>query len=313
MKLDMDTKKIEIEYFIVDVFTDVKYGGNQLAVFVDLDDRFSNSEMQDVAKEFNFSEVSFIKRIINLDTFEVRIFTPEYEVPFAGHPVLGTAYVISRYLLKHPRKKITLQVPIGGINVLLDSPENIEECLFIMEQPQPIFGELVSIGEIANGLLLDNDLFDKSLPIQQINTGLPYLIIPLNNLNAINSLKIDVQSAISFLKAKEMYKSNNDSGLTTSFFFVSSETVEKASTYNTRMFCIENEILIEDSATGSANGCFLAYLLKHQKKKVSALVEQGFQMNRKSYIQLEGEMQEGNYKLLVGGKVVPISHGKWLN
>ena len=81
--------------------------------------------------------------------------------------------------------------------------------------------------------------------------------------------------------------------------------------YNARMFCIENGKLIEDAATGSANGCLLAYLLKHQQPKVKALVEQGFQMGRKSYIYLDGERTDADYSLRVGGKVVTLAKGEW--
>ena len=301
----------EIDYYLVDVFTDQKYGGNQLAVLVDFNDQLSPDEMQNIAQEFNFSEVSFIKRRINEGEYQVRIYTPEYEVPFAGHPVLGTSYVIAKHLSPTPVSKLTLQVPVGPIHVSLDLPEIVDDSLFVMEQAQPVFGPTLTAEEVASGLKLDSALIDDRYPIQEISTGLPYLIIPLVNLQAMNSLNIEVQTAISFLKEKGMYKTNSPSGLSTSFFFINPESFESFSDYNARMFCIENEALIEDAATGRANGCFLAWLLKHQKQEVKALVEQGFQMGRKSYVQLEGVVEGDRYLLKVGGKVVPVARGKW--
>ena len=105
--------KESVPFYLVDVFTDVKYGGNQLAVFIDLQDQFDKDHMQAIAKEIGFSEVSFIKEIQEEQYFTVRIFTPEYEVPFAGHPALGTAYVIVKHLMENPSRDIFLKLPIG--------------------------------------------------------------------------------------------------------------------------------------------------------------------------------------------------------
>ena len=93
----------EIEYYLVDVFTTQKYGGNQLAVFVDFENQVSTENMLKIARELNFPEITFIKKSHNNEKFDVRIFTSEYEVPFAGHPSLGTAFIISKYLLPKPK------------------------------------------------------------------------------------------------------------------------------------------------------------------------------------------------------------------
>lgn len=307
----MDIIENGVQYFIVDVFTDVKYGGNQLAVFIDQKDVFSRSEMQEIAREFNFSEVAFIKNRIEINEYSVRIFTPEYEVPFAGHPVLGTAYVVAKYLIKSIVKEVVLHLPIGRIKISLELEDN-DDYTLVMQQSQPRFGELLSIEEISTGLQLAKKSFNINLPIQQISTGLPYLIIPIKDLETMGSLKFDVDDIVRFLKFKGMHKSNSETGLSTSFFFFSRETYEVSNSFNARMFCLENGKIIEDSATGSANGCFLAFLLKYERREISAVVEQGFQMNRKSYIKLEGDVKDGKFKIMVGGKTVPISQGKWL-
>ena len=149
-------------------------------------------------------------------------------------------------------------------------------------------------------------------PIQEVNTGLPYLIIFLKNLESIGNLKLNADSVEQFLKQEKLFKSNNPRGLTTSLFFVTKETVEKQNQYHTRMFVLEGDAIWEDAATGSANGCFLAYLLKHDDNpSQSAIVEQGYEMGRKSILYLDGILKENEYILKVGGQVVPVSEGIW--
>ncbi len=110
----------EIEYYLVDVFTSLKYGGNQLAVFVDFENKVSTENMLKIARELNFPEISFIKKSHNNEKFDVRIFTPEYEVPFAGHPSLGTAFIISKYLLSTPKKSIKLNLKHSSIRIVFE-------------------------------------------------------------------------------------------------------------------------------------------------------------------------------------------------
>lgn len=301
----------EIKYYIVDVFTSLKYGGNQLGVFIDYDNKVSNKNMLNIARELNFSEITFIKKNHNNETFDVRIFTPEYEVPFAGHPSLGTAFIISKYLLPNPKERITLNLKHSKIAINLTSVNNVDKSDFIMEQAKPEFIATYKHEEIAGGLeILLSDL-NRQKPIEEISTGLPYIIIPLINLEKINQLKLDSKKVIEFLIQNKKYKTNSSSGLTTSLFFVTEETFEKSNNFNARMFCIENEKLMEDAATGSANGCFLAYLLKNKSNTVLATIEQGFQMNRKSYINLDGKLINDTYTLKIGGQVVDVSRGKW--
>jgi len=180
-----------------------------------------------------------------------------------------------------------------------------------MQQAEPEFVTRYNHQEIADGLNLKLDILDTQKSIEEITTGLPYIVIPVINLEKINQIKLDSQKVIEFLIEKKKYKTNSTTGLTTSLFFVTEETFEKSNSFNTRMFCIENGNLVEDAATGSANGCFLAYLLKNKSSEISATVEQGFQIGRKSYIHLDGKFKNNKYSLKIGGKVVDVSKGKW--
>ena len=301
----------EIEYYIVDVFTSQKYGGNQLAVFVDFENKVSTENMLKIARELNFPEITFIKKSHNNIKFDVRIFTSEYEVPFAGHPSLGTAFIISKYLLPTPKDSITLNLKHSNISVDLISTNDVDNSYFIMEQAEPEFITTYKHQEIADGLNIELDILNIQKPIEEITTGLPYIIIPVISLEKINQIKLDSRKVVEFLTHKGKYKTNSKTGLSTSLFFVTEETFEKPNSFNTRMFCLENENLIEDAATGSANGCFLAYLLKNKSPEISAIVEQGFQMKRKSYINLDGKFKNDKYSLKIGGKVVELSKGKW--
>lgn len=301
----------EIEYYLVDVFTSLKDGGNQLAVFIDYENKVSKENMLKIARELNFPEITFIKKNHTNEKFDVRIFTPEYEVPFAGHPSLGTAFIISKYLLPKPKERITLNLKHSKIIVDLTSVNDVDKSNFIMEQAEPEFITTYNHQEISDGLGIEFKALNKQKPIEEISTGLPYIIISVINLERINQIKLDSRKVINFLIQNKKHKTNSQSGLTTSLFFVTEETFEKSNNFNARMFCVENKNLIEDAATGSANGCFLAYLLKNESTKISATTEQGFQMNRKSYINLEGMLKDNKYTLRIGGQVVDVGKGKW--
>ncbi|PHS09427.1 MAG: phenazine biosynthesis protein [Kordia sp.] len=248
---------IEIEYYLVDVFTSLKDGGNQLAVFIDYENNVSDKNMLNIAKELNFPEITFIKKNHSNEKFDVRIFTPEYEVPFAGHPSLGTAFIISKYLLPKPKENLTLNLKHSEVIINLSSIDQLDESDFIMKQAQPEFISTYKHQEITNGLGIDFNALNKQKPIEEISTGLPYIIIPIISLEKMNQIKIDSQKAIEFLIQNKKHKTNSITGLTTSLFFVTEETFEKQNNFNSRMFCIENEQLIEDAATGSQMAVFL--------------------------------------------------------
>lgn len=300
-----------VKFYIVDVFAGEKYAGNQLAVFVDLEQQLSSEEMLQMTREINFAESTFIRSIGPDGSFGVRIFTTEYEVPFAGHPTLGTVYILAKHFVEKPLPKITLRLKKGDIPVEIDNPDKLNESRFTMQQAQPDFGESYDAQSVADAFDIPINVLDISMPIQQVNTGLPYLIIFLKDLTSIENIKLNSEKVEEFLKEQNLYKSNSKLGLTTNLFFVTKETVEKENDYHTRMFVLEADAIWEDAATGSANGCFLAYLLNHESASQSAIVEQGYEMNRKSILYLNGERNEDQYKLKVGGQVVPVSEGMW--
>lgn len=300
-----------VKFYIVDVFAPKKYAGNQLAVFVDLKKRLTSEMMLQMTREINFAESTFITAKNDDGSFDVRIFTTEYEVPFAGHPTLGTAYILAKYFAPRLQERLVLRLKKGDIPVEISKPRALEDSRFTMRQAQPDFGKTYDHGEVAELLDIPTDTLDNSKPIFEISTGLPYLIIFLRDLKTIKALKLQSEKLERFLKKHNLHKINNPNGLTTSFFLVCEETVHEENDYHTRMFVLEDEKVWEDAATGSANGCLLAYLLQLEQQQVSAIVEQGFEMGRNSILYLDGKLNNSEYQLNVGGQVIPISEGSW--
>ena len=276
-----------------------------------IEQRLSSNEMLQITREINFAESTFITSIEDDGSFGVRIFTTEYEVPFAGHPTLGTTYILAEHFIKEHREEIVLRLKKGDISVAIDNPEKLKESRFTMQQVQPEFGGIYNTKTVSDAFDIPIEDMDVSMPVHEVNTGLPYLIIFLKDLESIGNLKLNVDQVEQFLKKEKLYKSNNPRGLTTSLFFVTKETTENENDYHTRMFVLEGDTIWEDAATGSANGCFLAYLLKHENKQQSVIVEQGYEMDRKSILYLDGELNNNQYLLKVGGQVVPVCEGMW--
>jgi trans-2,3-dihydro-3-hydroxyanthranilate isomerase len=149
------------KFYIVDVFAEKKYSGNQLAVIRNASN-LSSEEMQKIAFEFNFPETTFIlSDDINNNGFDVRIFTPKEEIPFAGHPTLGTAYIIQNEILSDPDDKVTLNLKVGPIQVTID--KNLG--LFQMQQNQPSFGQLFEADIICEVLSIAKQELDTKFPI----------------------------------------------------------------------------------------------------------------------------------------------------
>jgi trans-2,3-dihydro-3-hydroxyanthranilate isomerase len=300
-----------IPYYLVDVFTDKRFGGNQLAVFIDLDDVLDHDEMLRIAKELNLAEITFVKSNSDNYRFHIRIFTTEYEVPFAGHPSLGTAYIIAKHMVEKPVSEIILEVAEGDIRIAISNPSDLGQSQFTMEQVQPQFYNEYHAHAIFQALNIPKEYLNPKLPIQRISTGLEYIIIPMISIDAIQNIQLDDINAIRWLKEQKLHRTNSHSGRTTSFFFLTSETIDPTNDYYVRMFCIESERLVEDAATGSANGCLLAYLLRHTQSSIKATVEQGYSMNRPSTLHLSGVINDGTYTIKVGGQVVPMAEGRW--
>jgi trans-2,3-dihydro-3-hydroxyanthranilate isomerase len=291
----------KLKFYIVDVFAEEKYAGNQLAVFPDAGS-ISDIQMQKIAKEMNYSETTFIvSGKMENNGYNVRIFTPEREVPFAGHPSLGTAYVIQREIIGKPVKKIKLNLEAGQIPVAFKYTDNLPEKLW-MKQREPEFGRILEPGTVAEVLNLKSDEIDSRSPVQEVSTGMPFIIVPLTNLDAVKKAKIEpnkYRALINDTKAKAI-------------LVFSPETYKEENDLNARMFAPYYGIP-EDPATGSANGCLAGYLVKYryfEEGRINIRVEQGYEINRPSLLYLRAEEIEGKIDINVGGNVIMIAGGE---
>ena len=290
-----------LAFCIVDVFAEEKYAGNQLAV-VRGAETFSDIEMQRIAKEMNYSETTFILSDERRDGgYDVRIFTPETELPFAGHPTLGTAYVIQHEIVKEPVNEIILNLKVGQIPVTLKYTDEQVDVLW-MKQLNPIFGQAFDAGLIAPVLSLDVKDIDNRFPIQDVSTGVPCIIVPLRTLNALK------RATISRNKYYELIKEIQAKGL----LIFCPETYNRENDLNVRFFA-DYYGVPEDPATGSANGCLAGYLVKQGyfgKDRINIRVEQGYEIGRPSLLLLKAEDKDGKIEVYVGGKVIMIAKGE---
>lgn len=289
----------KINYSIVDVFSQGKYTGNQLAVFKNAEN-LSDNEMQQIAKEINFSETTFIlSDSPKNDGYDVRIFTPNEEIPFAGHPTLGTAYIIKDEIIGEQIEKLKLNYKAGQIPVSFD---NQEQTLW-MEQNNPTFGRMLDHNKVADVLTINKDYIDDRFPIQEVSTGLPVIIVPLKSLEAIKKVRINKEKYFELIE-------HTDAKAIMAF---SPETYSVDNNVNVRDFA-DYFGIPEDAATGSSNGCLASYLVKYRyfnKSKINIRVEQGYEMKRPSLLFLQASEENGEITVHVGGKVEKVAQGEW--
>ena len=283
-----------LPFYIVDVFAEKKYSGNQLAVFMDADG-LSTEEMQKIAREINFAESTFITAIQpGNNSASIRIFTAEHEMQFAGHPIIGTSWALMNKIVDtHPRN-FKLSVPIGEI------PIQQSGDLVWLQAAQPRFLDIFSKSDILSFSNLTSTDFDDKLPIQEVTTGSAFVIIPLSSIKALESVRFDLDDMNEWL---QWHCKTNHRALYLYCF-------EKGELYS-RMFCIENNQLIEDAATGSASTCLQAFLLKYHSTEIKMVNHQGDFINRPSQIYFDGELNEDNFDIKIGGKTQFIAKGEW--
>lgn len=290
-----------MHFYMVDVFAETRYSGNQLAVFCD-SGNLSDSEMQTIAREVNFSETTFIKGICEDGSYAVRIYTPEYEVPFAGHPTLGTAYIIRNKLMTEPQDQVTLSLEAGKIPVTRLGGGDAD--IYFMKQLAPEFRNILAVEDLAPVLGLSPDDFDRRFPIQEVSTGLAHIIVPIRSLEALRRVKV----------SRDLYFDLIGRTWAKNIQVFCPEGHGEGKAISTRMFT-DYLGIPEDPATGSGNGCLAGYLVKHRffgSSEIDIRSEQGYEMGRPSVLYLKAGSQENTIQVQVGGKVVPIAEGDFL-
>ena len=281
-------------FYIVDVFAEEKYAGNQLAVVLGGAD-LSDGALGEIALEMNYSETTFVLADEETDGgYDVRIFTPGGEVPFAGHPTLGTAYVIRHEILGEPVDQVTLNLKAGKI------PVTFGEVLWMRQFP-PTFGPTLDPAPTALALNLETTDLDHRFPVQEVSTGLPAIIVPLKNLDALQRCKV----------AWERYVELTGPGKNL-YVFCPEPHEDGPGDLSARMFA--NDLGVpEDPATGSAAGCLAAYLVEHRylgPGSIDVQVEQGYEIRRPSLLYLQASREGEVTNVHVGGKVHLVAKGE---
>jgi trans-2,3-dihydro-3-hydroxyanthranilate isomerase len=292
----------DLAYHIVDVFAERKYAGNPLAVFIDAG-AISSADMQAIAREVNYSETAFITASEQATaTYQVRIFTPAEELPFAGHPSLGTAWIINQVLQQGQGNRITLHLPVGLVPVTFESTGDGSEILW-MKQPEPSFGKILDSGPLPQILGLPATSIDANYPIQEVSTGLPFIIVPLKDLPALQQIVID---RAAFHALIEHTWAQN-------ILVFCPQTHHGLSGISARVFT-DYLGIPEDPATGSGNGCLAAWLSRQRywgRHSIDVRSEQGYEIGRPSVLFLKASEVAGKIVVRVGGQVVPVAQGVW--
>jgi len=289
--------QVHLEYHIVDVFTSTPLQGNGLAVVFDTAG-LSTDRMQAVAREFNLSETTFIQRrdpaIEKREGVRVRIFTTQEELPFAGHPTLGTASVLKQQVPELLNGgSIRLALNVGSIPVRFKPGTLFGE----MTQRDPEFLDQLDRAEVAHlcGLGID-DLHPISSP-QVVSTGTAFAIVALSSHEALSRLRVDQDAATPYLR--------EHGGR---WFYVMGPTGREAPAWRARMQFYGGE----DPATGSAAGCAISYLVGHGIVEAGRQihVQQGVEIGRTSDLFLAADAVESKVSnVRVAGSTVPVAKG----
>ena len=291
-----------MRFYIVDVFAESRLSGNQLAVFRDCA-ALSTSSMQRIAQEMHYSETTFVlSEEPHEGGYDVRVFTPRYELPFAGHPTLGTAYIVQSQIIGRPAEKVVLNMKVGQIPVTFSYRAGAPDVLW-MRQKTPTFGKTFGRNRIAEILGLKASDIDPKFPVRLVSTGLPFVIVPLTGLKAIKGIRVDQAGLARLFKETD----------TTVILLFSPETYSNRNDLNVRVLGLP-DVIPEDPATGSGNGCLAAYLVKERylgKGSIDLRVEQGYEINRRSLLLIRGKETAEGIEVNVGGRVNFVAKGEF--
>jgi trans-2,3-dihydro-3-hydroxyanthranilate isomerase len=273
----MANPSTNLDYFLVDVFTETPLAGNPLAVVLNTCG-LTTAQMQAIAREFNLSETTFIERRTaeaeRAEGVRVRIFTTQEELPFAGHPTLGTASVLKMIAPETLEgTTVTLALKVGPVPVRFEPGAADAGAIFgEMTQREPEFGAELDAAEVAPLLGLALDDLDPALPPQVVSTGAPFAIVALQTVEALARLKVNQDAATAWLRQRGAR-----------WFYVLARALDQdqnPTKWRARMQFYGGE----DPATGSAAGCAISYLVARGAvpSRTRVHVRQGVEIGRPS-------------------------------
>jgi trans-2,3-dihydro-3-hydroxyanthranilate isomerase len=288
-------------FYIVDVFAERPCTGNQLAVVLNTDE-LGESEMQAIAAETNYSEMAFVASARDPDgAFRVRLFTPAREIGFAGHPILGTGWVVRHHVLSAAPDHVWLRFAIGDVSVTFESGADGDEVAWFRAPPMAL-GSSWPREPIAAALGISPEDIATGSPVQQVSAGTSAIIVPVSSQPALRKSRLDL-AAFAPLAAR---------GLPPLVYLYCHETRDPSNHLCARFF-FEAHGVREDPATGNGAAFLGAYLLEHRVFRETELdlrIEQGHEIRRPSLVRLRARMREGSREVDVGGRVFPIVRGE---
>jgi trans-2,3-dihydro-3-hydroxyanthranilate isomerase len=295
------------QFVQIDVFSLQRLQGNPLAVFLHAHG-LSDSEMQAIARETNLQETTFVfprdAAVERAEGVKVRIFIPEQEIPFAGHPTLGTAMVLRNRMQRaaagNPVERIVLDLRVGKIPVVFGE-DATGQSFGEMHQVEPVFGRIHDRETVAGIVGISPADISDDGPIQTVSTGLPFAIVPLRKLATLRSLRPDLQRMRAYFEHEPEL---------TSFYYVTRDTEDAAIGLRSRGIYYGGE----DPATGSAAGCTAAWMVRHgvAKSAQTVHIEQGVEIQRPSHIYVRAERDGDKIRnVVVGGNAVEIAEGEY--
>ena len=290
-------------FYMVDVFAQQPYCGNPLAVVAGAQP-LPDKTMQRIAAEMNFSETAFVASVPEDNGgYRVRIFTPAREIAFAGHPILGTALIVRRYVASASCAQVQLNLAASPVSVTFEPVADEREVIWF-RAPSMSFGATADHKQVATALGLSEEDISTAMPIQVVSAGTSALIVPLCSLDALRRSSLDLEAfaplaakgfpPLTYLFCWQTHQPEND--LCVRFFF-------------------EAHGVREDPATGNAAAFLGTYLLQHQSPPQPILhmrIEQGHEVGRPSLVLLRARNMDGIHEVSVGGYVIPTVQGELL-
>jgi trans-2,3-dihydro-3-hydroxyanthranilate isomerase len=305
-------------FYQVDVFTNRPFGGNPLAVFPDAAG-LDTAQMQMIAREMNLSETTFVFPPEDPTAdFKVRIFTPEEELPFAGHPVVGTHWTLAHLGRVKPVGPVTtVRFELGvGVRAAALHVTGGRVTRVVMDHQPPEFAATATpdqVARLAAGLGLSAEAITSTgWPVQVVSTGIRQLFIPVRSLHDVESISPKRQDTA--VMARICAELDPVQHCNDCLMVLTLETVDPGVTVHTRMFAPGLGVG-EDPATGSASGGLGAYLIENRivpatPPTTHLIAEQGLEMERPSRLSIEVDGEPGAIRMVrVGGEVVPLIEG----
>jgi trans-2,3-dihydro-3-hydroxyanthranilate isomerase len=287
---------------VVDVFAEARWAGNPLSVVLDAGD-LSGDQMQAIAREQNHSETTFVTASAPRDgAWPVRIFTPTTELPFAGHPTLGTAWVIRRHLTDDAPAGVTLDLPVGPVPVAFESDDQGELAWLLA--PEVALGRTWDAEAAAAAAGLDAGDLHAELPAQTASVGISLIVVPVKGLDALQRARLNLEAA----------RAIGEGAAPLCVYLVCLEAEAPDNDLQVRML-FDADGPREDPATGSAASCLGRYLLEHRPLGDGPLdlrVEQGAVVQRPSLLRVRARNIDTGVEIAVGGAVVPAVEGRLL-